>query len=74
MPAASAVFAWGLMSEFSDVVVLYGGGEGDLANLIYRTADNLRQVISLSETHPRLAANAREAVDLMLRPPVVVPT
>ncbi|MBI5521829.1 MAG: DEAD/DEAH box helicase [Desulfarculus sp.] len=74
MPAASAIFAWGLGSEFGDVVVLYGGGEGDLANLIYRTADNLRQVASLHDTHPKLAACAREAVDLMLRPPVVVPT
>lgn len=74
MPAASAIFAWGLMSEFSDVAVLYGAGEGDLANLIYRTADNLRQVASLHDTHPKLAACAREAVDLMLRPPVVVPT
>ncbi|CAO0824672.1 DEAD/DEAH box helicase [Desulfarculales bacterium] len=74
MPAASAIFAWGLNNEFSDVAVLYGAGEGDLANLIYRTADNLRQVASLHDTHPKLAACAREAVDLMLRPPVVVPT
>ncbi len=74
MPAASAIFAWGLGTEFSDVAVLYGAGEGDLANLIYRTADNLRQVASLHDTHPKLAATAREAVELMLRPPVVVPT
>ncbi|MFH1057246.1 MAG: DEAD/DEAH box helicase [Pseudomonadota bacterium] len=73
LPASSAVFAWALGSEFSDVAVLYGAGEGDLANLIYRTADNLRQLTSLTTTHPRLAACAREAVDLLLRPPVVVP-
>ncbi len=72
-PAASAVFAWGLGSEFTDVAMIYGAGEGDLANLIYRTADNLRQIISLHDTHPALAACAREAVDLLLRPPVVVP-
>lgn len=72
--AAAAVFSWGLGAEFSDVVLIYGGAEGDLAQLVYRTADNLRQLISLSDTHPRLAASAREAVELLLRPPVVVPT
>jgi superfamily II RNA helicase len=72
-PAANAVFAWGLGAEFSDVAVIYGAGEGDLANLIYRTADNLRQIVSLHDTHPALVACAREAVDLLLRPPVVVP-
>jgi superfamily II RNA helicase len=72
-PAASAVFAWGLGAEFTDVAGIYGAGEGDLANLIYRTADNLRQIVSLHDTHPALVACAREAVDLLLRPPVVVP-
>lgn len=74
LPAAWAMFAWALGQEFGDVVFLYGGAEGDLAALIYRTADNLRQIASLYETHPTLAATAREAVDLLLRPPVVVPT
>ncbi len=71
--AAAAVFSWGLGGEFSEVSVLYGAGEGDLAQLIYRTADNLRQIVSLAETHPRLADCAREAVELLLRPPVVLP-
>ncbi len=71
--AAAAVFSWCLGGEFSEVSVLYGAGEGDLAQLIYRTADNLRQIVSLGETHPRLADCAREAVELLLRPPVVLP-
>ncbi|ADK85967.1 DEAD/DEAH box helicase domain protein [Desulfarculus baarsii DSM 2075] len=74
MPAASAMFAWALGQEFADVVALYGGAEGDLAALIYRTADNLRQIASLHDTHPALSASAREAVELLLRPPVVLPT
>ena len=45
--------------------MIYGGAEGDLAQLVYRTADNLRQLISLVDTHPRLAASAREAVELV---------
>ena len=72
--AAAAVFAWAQGVEFNDAVHIYGGAEGDLANLIYRTADNLRQLISLSPTHPELAACARQAVEMLLRPPVVVPT
>jgi ATP-dependent RNA helicase HelY len=71
--AGAAVFAWALGGEFAETVPVYGGGEGDLAQLIYRTADNLRQIVSLAETHPRLAASAREAMELLLRPPVVVP-
>ncbi|MCB2226481.1 MAG: DEAD/DEAH box helicase [Desulfarculaceae bacterium] len=72
--AAAAVYAWCQLMEFEQVVLLYSGAEGDLAQLIYRTADNLRQIISLRETHPHLADTAREAVELLLRPPVVVPT
>jgi ATP-dependent RNA helicase HelY len=72
--AAAAVFAWALGAEFDEAVSLYGGAEGDLAQCIYRTADNLRQINSLSESHPTLAIAAKEAVDLLLRPPVVVPT
>ena len=72
--ASAAMFAWGMGAEFEDAVSIYGGAEGDLAALIYRTADNLRQLISLRETHPRLAETAKEAVDLLLRPPVLVLT
>ncbi len=73
LSAASAVFAWALGADFNEAVSLYGGAEGDLAQCIYRTADNLRQLTSLYDSHPKLAGNAKEAVDLLLRPPVVVP-
>lgn len=72
--AAAAIYAWCQLMDFDKVVLLYGGAEGDIAQLIYRTADNLRQIISLQDTHPRLADTARDAVELLLRPPVVVPT
>jgi superfamily II RNA helicase len=45
-------------------------GEGDMASLIVRTADHLRQVLNLEETHPILAETAREAMGLILREPV----
>jgi hypothetical protein len=44
-----------------------------MAMLAFRTADHLRQIASLSETHPNLAATARRAVDLILKEPVTVP-
>ncbi|WP_338598850.1 DEAD/DEAH box helicase [Desulfoferula mesophila] len=72
--ASAAIYAWCQLKDFDQVVEIYGGAEGDIAQLIYRTADNLRQLISLQETHPHLAATARDAVELLLRPPVVVPT
>jgi hypothetical protein len=45
--------------------------EGDLAMIILRTADHLKQIEALSETHPRLASTAKEAVRLLLREPVL---
>ena len=38
-----------------------GLDEGDLAMLIYRTADSLRQLEGLTQSHPHLAASATEA-------------
>jgi hypothetical protein len=40
--------------------------------VVLRTADHLRQIESLGDTHPRLAAAAREAIGLILREPVLV--
>jgi hypothetical protein len=41
-----------------------------MAMLITRTADHLRQVAGLSDTHPELAETAREAIELIFREPV----
>jgi hypothetical protein len=45
-------------------------GEGDLAMLISRTADNLRHIRTLSAVFPRVAATAGKAVDRIVREPV----
>jgi superfamily II RNA helicase len=47
--------------------------EGDMASLITRTADHLRQVTNLAETHPQLAALAEQAIRLIQREPVYIP-
>jgi ATP-dependent RNA helicase HelY len=42
-----------------------------MAMLIMRTADNLRQIASLRETHPETSALAAKAREAILREPVV---
>jgi len=39
--------------------------------LILRTAENLRQITKLSDTFPEIAKTAKEAIELILKEPVV---
>jgi superfamily II RNA helicase len=71
---AAAAHAWASGASWDEVLELSGLDEGDLATLIYRTADNLRQIEGLSQSHPSLAASATEAIARLLREPVPVPT
>jgi superfamily II RNA helicase len=66
------VYHWALGVEWEEARQISGMDEGDLAMVILRTADHLRQIESLSETHPRLAASARKAIRLILREPVLI--
>lgn len=63
---------WALGQSWDDVRSISGMAEGDLAMVILRTADHLRQIESLAETHPLLAASARKAIQLILREPVLI--
>jgi hypothetical protein len=54
------------------VLEIAGLAEGDLAMLVSRTADNLRQIASLKEAHPAVAQRALEAITIILREPVLV--
>jgi ATP-dependent RNA helicase HelY len=71
---AAAMFAWAGGMSWEDVIQLTSIDEGDLAMLVFRTADNLRQIIALEGTHPQLSDKARRAVQLILREPVVILT
>jgi len=53
--------------------IIQGAGivDGDMAMLVLRTADNLRQLTSLKETHPDIANLALKARDTILREPVI---
>jgi ATP-dependent RNA helicase HelY len=66
------VYHWALGEDWETLRKLTGMDDGDLAMVILRTADHLRQIESLAETHPRLAASARQAIGLILREPVLV--
>lgn len=71
-PAAS-LFLWASGFAWEDLIRLTSVEEGDMAMLVSRTADHLRQLFDLAETHPDLARTAREAIPLVLREPVLIP-
>jgi len=68
-----ALFQWASGRDWDQVVRAFGVEPGDLAALIFRASDNLRQLAGLHRTHPGLAQAAKQARDLILREPVVVP-
>ena len=69
-PAAS-VFLWAEEVDWAELTTNIGADEGDLAMLMLRTADHLRQLLSLEAQEPQLADTARRALDLLMRSPLV---
>lgn len=65
-----ALYLWASGASWEQVLAVVSVDEGDLASLIMRSADHLRQVTNLTETHPDLARTAAQAIDLILREPV----
>lgn len=65
-----AVFMWASGKSWAETRLESGIDEGDLAMLIYRTVDNLRQLTSLVDTHPKLVQTAEDAIQLLLREPI----
>ncbi len=47
-----AMYLWSQGRAWDEVIKLTGIAEGDMATLVLRTADNLRQISSLKDTHP----------------------
>jgi superfamily II RNA helicase len=70
--AVVTVYHWAEGLSWDKVREISGMDEGDLAMIILRTADHLRQIEALSETHPQLAATAGKSIRLLLREPVLV--
>ncbi len=69
---AAALYFWSRGMDWNEIIEKIGMAEGDMVMLISRTADNLRQIAALKESHPKVAALASRARDLILREPVVL--
>jgi superfamily II RNA helicase len=67
---AATVYAWANGQPWEKVLEIAGMAEGDLAMLVSRTADNLRQIVSLTKVYPAIARSAAEAISIILREPV----
>jgi ATP-dependent RNA helicase HelY len=68
---AAVIHEWAMGGDWNRIIRKAGIADGDLAMLILRTADNLRQIASLKETHPQTAALAARAREAILREPVI---
>jgi superfamily II RNA helicase len=69
--AMVTVYHWAQGLSWDQVREISGMDEGDLAMIILRTADHLRQIEALCQTHPTLAASAGRAIGMLLREPVL---
>ncbi len=65
------IYLWAHDTAWEDVVSQSDFAEGDLARLILRTGDNLRQIAKLEETFPVIAKTAKESIGLILKEPIV---
>ena len=68
---AAMLYAWAHGEDWDDLIEGSVFAEGDFARLILRTAENLRQISKLSDTFPTIGKTAKEAVDMILKEPIV---
>ena len=66
-----AIYAWANGEPWEKAQTLAEMEEGDLVMLILRTADNLRHIRALRQAFPDAAEAANQAIELILREPVV---
>ena len=69
--AAVAVYAWANGGLWGNVTRSTGFQEGDLSMLILRTADHLRHLRSLKDIFPEASRGAAEAVELIIKDPIL---
>ncbi len=68
---ALTLYLWARGMDWDKVADISQMAEGDLAMLIMRTADNLRHIRNIGDAFPDAARAAAQAVELILRDPVV---
>jgi ATP-dependent RNA helicase HelY len=69
---SAVLYDWARGVDWDEIIINAGISDGDMAMLVLRTADNLRQITSLKETHPEMAALAVKAREAILREPVII--
>ncbi len=69
--AAATIYAWAKGLDWERALTIADMTEGDLAMLVSRTADNLRQMTSLDDVYPDIAMTSAQSISLILREPVV---
>jgi len=68
---AVTLYKWSVGIAWEPVVKEAGIEEGDLANLVFRTADNLRHIATLKNVFPGEARTASLAVEMIMKEPLV---
>ncbi len=68
---AAAAYLWAQQIDWEELAEHIGADEGDMAMLMLRTADHLRQLCSLQNEQPELARRARQAIEMLVRPPLI---
>jgi ATP-dependent RNA helicase HelY len=68
---AAVIYDWARGRDWDWIIGKTGIADGDMAMLVSRTADNLKQLASLRNTHPEIAALAGKAREAILREPVI---
>jgi superfamily II RNA helicase len=67
---AAAIFLWSGDVDWSTLTDHVEADEGDLAMLVLRTADHVRQLLALEDEQPKLADTARKTLELLVRSPL----
>lgn len=69
---AATMFSWAQDEPWDNLVKRSAFAEGDLARLVLRTGENLRQLNGLRHTFPEIAQSSEKAAELILKEPVVI--
>lgn len=67
---AATVFLWCGDVDWEELNAHVSADEGDIAMMLLRTADHLRQLIDLDKEEPEIASKASEAIRLIMKPPI----
>ncbi|MFH0959762.1 MAG: DEAD/DEAH box helicase [Pseudomonadota bacterium] len=67
----AATFSWANQAPWDDLTENLSADEGDIAMMLLRTADHLRQLAGLEDEQPQLSKAARTAIAFIMRPPII---